>query len=437
MNTKKTTRRVSALLVLAVLMMAAIPALALKDQGDAVQVASFTVNTSLGEPIHFTKEDFTSRVTGAAQLDGILITGLPDITVGQLQYGDRALLEGEAVAVESLGALKFVPTTVTASAATFEFLPVFSDGVGLDSVTVAVQVASTQNMAPTAEAIEAETYKDVAVEVKFRGTDPEGDQLTYTVVDKPSRGEITLNESGDGFLYTPFHNKTGKDTFSYTAADSAGNVSDPAQIIINIEKSPVKQTYADMEDNGAHYASLRLMDKGVFVGEMIGDEYFFRPDQTVSRGEFLAMAVQALGKEEVTPVLKTGFADDDVTPAWVKPYASSALKAGIIHGASGSDGSVNLLANNTLTRAEAAVILNNSLELQDVDATQTVFSEAAAPAWATQAVANLQSAGMLETVGSLNSSVTRAEAAQMICAALDEQEKSAQSEKKGWFFGLF
>ena len=41
--------------------------------------------------------------------------------------------------------------------------------------------------------------------------DPEGDLLTYHVVKKPARGAVTVQEDGT-FVYTPYENKTGKDT---------------------------------------------------------------------------------------------------------------------------------------------------------------------------------------------------------------------------------
>ena len=44
------------------------------------------------------------------------------------------------------------------------------------------------------------------------------------------------------FVYTPYENKTGKDSFTYVAVDAVGNSSDPATVKIKIEKPNTKVT---------------------------------------------------------------------------------------------------------------------------------------------------------------------------------------------------
>jgi hypothetical protein len=155
----------------------------------------------------------------------------------------------------------------------------------------------------------------------------------------------------------------------------------------------------------------------------MGTSYFFNPDKVVSRGEFVAMALTCLGAEISTPVTKTGFADDSDTPAWVKPYISTALKNGIITGVSTSDGRKVFRSETPLTRAEAAVILNNAVTLNEAER-EPVFSDAdTVPAWAEQAAANTMECGILsvDANGSLRpmDSVTRADAAQMLYNAMN------------------
>ena len=126
----------------------------------------------------------------------------------------------------------------------------------------------------------------------------------------------------------PYENKTGKDSFTYVAVDAVGNSSDPATVKIKIEKPNTKVTYADMDGDPAHKAAIRLAEEGIFVGECMGGAYFFQPDAAVTRGEFVAMAMNAAGMEALEDVERTGFADDVSIPTWAKPYVSSALKAG-------------------------------------------------------------------------------------------------------------
>lgn len=60
-----------------------------------------------------------------------------------------------------------------------------------------------------------------------------------------------------------------------------------------IEKPDTKVTYADLEGSAAHKAAIRLAEEGILVGESHGGRYFFQPEQTVSRAEFLALAMDA------------------------------------------------------------------------------------------------------------------------------------------------
>ena len=64
------------------------------------------------------------------------------------------------------------------------------------------------------------------------------------------------------FVYTPYENKTGKDSFTYVAVDAVGNSSDPATVKIKIEKPNTKVTYADMDGDPAHKAAIRLAEEG-------------------------------------------------------------------------------------------------------------------------------------------------------------------------------
>ena len=109
----------------------------------------------------------------------------------------------------------------------------------------------------------------MAVTQRFSAVDPEGDLLSYRLADKPSRGSVELGENG-AFTYTPYENKTGKDTFTYVAVDSAGNLSNPAKVSIRIEKAATTVTYADMGANAAHKAAVRLAELGILRGEQIG-----------------------------------------------------------------------------------------------------------------------------------------------------------------------
>ena len=288
----------------AVLYSAGWPASAFFFQKDEAvpSVAAMTKNGPAAEPISFSEEDFV--VEGSGKLDSIVITTLPDAAVGCLTLGAQGIQVGDVIAMEAVDGLRFTPLAAPAGLeAQFQFTPVFSDGRSGDAVTVELYLLAEANGVPVAENLELTTYKNVAVTAQFSAVDPEGDLLTYHILNKPARGAVTMPEDGSSeFVYTPYENKTGKDSFTYVAVDAVGNSSDPATVKIKIEKPNTKVTYADMDGDPAHKAAIRLAEEGIFVGECMGGAYFFQPDAAVTRGEFVAMAMNAAGMEALEDV---------------------------------------------------------------------------------------------------------------------------------------
>lgn len=380
-------------------------------------------NTLTPQTITFSADDF--RVSGSAGLDSIVITALPDSRAGVLTLSSTALAVGDVVAADALSGITFRPVLApTLDATAFSFTPVFSDGSSGETVEVPLYLLSEQNGAPIAENLELTTYKNVALTARFAATDPEGDLITFQLIKKPARGAVTMPEEGSSeFVYTPYENKTGKDSFTYVAVDAVGNASEPVTVKIQILKPDTKVTYADMDGNAAHKAAIRLAEEGIFVGACMGGEYFFSPDTPVSRSEFVAMAMKVAGLEALEDISVTGFADDVAIPTWAKGYASSALKAGLVQGTIGSDGQVIFDPDSTITRAQATVLLDRALQISDVAVDDAWAESASVPTWAAQSAANLSSCGLLrsDASGSLGMSVqlTRAQAAQMLCDALE------------------
>jgi hypothetical protein len=251
----------------------------------------------------------------------------------------------------------------------------------------------------------------------FSATDPDGDAVTFEVITPPKRGSVEHDGAG-AFIFTPNENARGKDSFEYVAVDPSGNVSAPATVKVTIRKRAAKTVYADMDGNSAQYAALSLADDGIFIGERLGEAWFFHPEREVTRGEFLAMCVNLSGEDTIDGVTKTGFFDDDVIPAWVKPYISTGLVAGVINGYKNSDGKLVFSPQNPITFAEAAVVLNNILNITDV-AGAASFDADSVPAWAAPASANLAACKILPSsiAGNSSSAVTRADAAEMLTAA--------------------
>ena len=271
---------------------------------------------------------------------------------------------------------------------------------------------------PIAEHLTLTTYKNVAVEGNFAAVDPDGEGVTFRITKNPARGAVTQGSEGSAaFTYTPYEGKLGKDSFTYVAEDASGNVSQPALVSIKITRPDTKVTYADMSGHPAHKAAIALAAEEVFVGEQMGQTWFFRPEAQVTREEFLAMAMEVTGMETLPEAKMTGFSDDDSISVWAKPYVASALRSGMIQGSDTQEGAFFAPAR-AITQTEAAVLLNRLLRVADVADTGKLTGEAA-PVWAHQSVVNLEAVGVLEGSADLNGNLTRGQAAELLLSAME------------------
>ena len=285
-----------------------------------------------------------------------------------------------------------------------------------------IGTASASGSAPVAENLELSTYRGVSVGGRLSAADPDSDALSYTVTTQPVKGTLDVDSDGR-FVYTPADGKRGKDYFGYQAVDSDGNRSQEATVIIRIEKQKSKTTYSDLVGLGCASAAVRLAEEGVFCGEYLAGVYVFDPDTPVTREEFLAMCMKVAGTKLLSGVRSTGFSDDAEIAVWAKPYISTALKNGVISGYA-SDGRCAVFApDRDITVLEAAVILNRSIELTDAVSAWFAWDDAI-PAWAAQSAANVAACGLLPDGCRFTDSVlTRSQAAEMLCGAMDILEK--------------
>lgn len=280
------------------------------------------------------------------------------------------------------------------------------------SETATAETASPEpsGTAPVAENQEIETYRGVSVGGRLNATDPDGGTLRYELTIEPVKGSVTLSADGY-FVYTPDEGKRGKDYFAFRAFDEQGNQSQEATVIIHLMRQRSDVFYSDLGGDGCAYSATVLAENGIFLGERVGSDWVFSPDETVTRGEFLSMCMVLGGEKPVEGVLSTGFVDDGDIAAWVKPYVSTALMQGYISG-TGADGAASFLASEGITLSDACSMLNAVMGVTDVVSVSTLDG-------GDQAVANLRACGVLTGTSALDSAVTRREAAELLAAALN------------------
>ena len=296
------------------------------------------------------------------------------------------------------------------------------------AMALTTSTQSVSNAAPIAENLSLTTYKGIAITSRFSAVDAEGDPVTFRVVNSPSRGKVTLDENDSAaFWYTPYEGKKGKDSFTYVAVDDKGNISEPATVKIVIEKQSGKVTYSDMSGEASAYAALRLAEKNIYTGRQVGGLYCFDPGENFTREEFLALAMDVAGMSPLDDVTLTGFYDDESISAWAKGYVSAALMGGTVQGSRNEMGQTLFRGGENISCAEAAVIIDRLLAVGDVSAEPTI----AAPAWAAQSVANLETVSVIPVGAQINDSVTRSDAALMLSAMLDVMETR---EARNWLW---
>lgn len=349
----------------------------------------------------FSESDFSQE-----ELTGICITGIPDSRTGTLLLGSRALRPGDILTADQLAEMTFSPVlTETDSTVSVTYLPVYSDHVA-PADTMTLSIRGKEDLPPAASDSAGETYKNLPLEGNLTVKDPEAQPMTYTVTRNPRRGEVVIREDGS-FTYTPKHNKVGVDSFTFTASDPAGNVSREATVTITILKPGDAAQYTDTIGKDCRFAAEWMKNTGIFVGETLDGKPCFSPEKEVSRGQFVAMLVNALEIPVEEEATFTGYTDE--IPTWLKPYLAAAVRAGITAGLPSTE---TFGAETSITGAEAAVMLHNALDLTLPE--QPVMADSTpSPDWAASAMQVLGSHGIALT----DAPLTRGDAAEALYRA--------------------
>ena len=337
----------------------------------------------------FTPQDFA---LSEEQLAGICITALPG-DQGVVMLDHRILREGDILTADQIARMTFCPVRKDDDAqAVISYLPIYDNRVE-QCAAMTINIRGKEDKAPLAQDSALETYKNVPNEGKLKANDPEGEALTYTLIRPPKRGDVELGADGS-FTYTPKKNKVGVDSFTYTVTDPAGNVSREATVTVQILKPNDARQYTDTVGMDCQFEAEWMRNTGLFVGESVNGQSCFRPDKTVSRGEFLAMMVELLDIPTENTALT---AVPEETPQWLRPYLTAAMRSGLTERLPDAE---SFGADAPITGAEAAVMLQNAL---DLSVTQEVLEASAqenaieVPAWAAASLTVMQDNGIALT----------------------------------------
>jgi len=129
----------------------------------------------------------------------------------------------------------------------------------IDNVTVVLPGTVAYNAPPVANRQSVEAIVNSFQNLTLTGYDPEGSNLTYSVVDTPTNGVLT--GTAPNLTYTPDTDSTGSDSFTFTVNDGELN-SNPATVSISVylQEPPVadpqsvnveKNTFVDITLTGS------------------------------------------------------------------------------------------------------------------------------------------------------------------------------------------
>ena len=422
-------RVLSVMLTLVILCGGAFPVMA--EQGGAAEVSyglavlsagtDVAFSAMVGNDIVFSADGF-ARGLNLSAVRYITVMSVPSVAEGELLLGSSKVVSGQTLTADQLLNMTFHPAGEERMRASFTFT---ANG-GATEMICSLYLLDEINYTPTVSmasglSLDVQTYKGVAAYGTLSAYDPDGDELIFEIVSYPKNGTLTLTDAGRGaYVYKPFSSYVGPDSFTYVARDRYGNYSASATVSLTVDYSGTSITYVDMLDSKDYGAALAVTEKGIMSGTQVGNQYYFYPDQTVSRVEFLVMVMNAAGIKDVPECTATSFADDAEIPESMKGYVAMAHSLGIINGQE-KDGALCFAPNDTLTRAEAAVMLENLLEPEQAPALSVFADHSAIPVWAADAMYSLNAAGIMTSSDGYiapDSAVTRAETAQMLKAVM-------------------
>lgn len=364
----------------------------------------------LGQRMCFSDTDVKTALN-VSDYKSIVITSIPKSTDGTLLYGGRRVSEGRVIKRKNMGLLSFVPASEGVTEASFTFsVDSYASGTSIECVMKFIEKV---NYAPeTDDVAVVKTQGDIAYYGKLSGSDPEGDELKFMIVSYPKNGNVTITDEKSGrYVYTPNESFTGSDKFSYVVRDEYGNYSSVRKVSVRVSERMFDTEYVDMKGRSEYNGAVAMTAMGVMSGYILGDDCYFGAEQTVTRAEFVAMAMKAMGIRADSTLTNTFFDDDSDIPRSLRSYVATAARIGIV-GGDFSDGKLVFLPNEEITNYEAARIMAQIANLSDGEEMEEFLENGSVPTWARGSVSAMYTLGIFDTEDTVpDAAVTRADAA--------------------------
>lgn len=222
------------------------------------------------------------------------------------------------------------------------------------------------------------------------------------ITSPPKKGRLKILKDNKSFEYTPYKNKTGKDSFSYkiNASDISSNISVCTVNISDTTKKNSSDTdfyYADMNNDEAGKAAKKLVELDIIKGERVGSSYYFYPDAPVTRAAAISY-LNAAAKIDIPDRQDEGlniFCDCNKLSEQLKREVNAAYTAKIITGKKVNN-DLYLCPNEYITKAEFFCMLDRAMSSKTSSETEIKYiDKASIPDYAKICVKNLINANIL------------------------------------------
>ena len=371
--------------------------------------------------IIFSAKDF-ERNMNLSEITSITVTSLPSFSDGCLCVADVAVNVGQTISRQNLDLLNYRQGNENVKQTFFKFKVNDSEY----EMTCNLYFLNRENSAPILSmederTFAVSTHQSVKVYGKVGAYDADGDKLRFEIVTYAKNGVIDFDGESGEYSYTPVGAYFGEDYFEYVAIDEYGNYSKSQKVNLEVKKLETDIVYCDMQNHKDHHAVLTMTEMGVMSGTKIGSETYFMPDKSVSRVDFVAMLLNAIGQNNVETVLDTGFDDDSQIPQSMKGYVKKAHEMGLVNGSVNTSGEYLFEPNREITRAEAALIISRLVKGSVPTVKPTFSDKNDIPTWAHDAIYTLNDLGILDSENgeiAATSSLTRTQTARMLYALI-------------------
>ncbi len=309
-----------------------------------------------GEAIGFDAAFFDNAVRGA-EVSGITVTALPDVTAGELLLGQGEVSVGQRIDRDNLSYLRYIPLD-GADKASFSFVPRTDGGDCPYVLECQLLTLDRANCCPvpTGSVRAVSTHATLGVSGTLSAQDPEGDTLYFEVAEYPANGTLVLDAKTGDFCYRPAGNFHGEDAFSWRVQDEYGAFAAPCEVKITVRELTTGYLFSDIEDAGRHTCALTVSEHGLLTGEKVGGKHYFHPDRALTRAAFVAILLEA-AEIKTADTEDTGFTDNADIPRGMRGAVKYAKEQGWL----GTD--TVFRPHDAITRGEAAAIAAKALGL--------------------------------------------------------------------------